>query len=177
METLNTPATETPSLSTKEMAAAAINSPELSADEFRLGERTFKIIDLKYDAYVKFLTLFKPVLAGIASGMASQQGMPIPGIELPNEGQIFDHLVTFGLTDLPEMTRIICNQTDTSVTTEQVKEWAGDPFTLCAIVMKQIARNNMIARFASFFGQALPLMKMVMSRIKPTASTTKETRS
>lgn len=165
----NPTVSETPALSTTELAAAATNSPELSKDEFRLGEKTFKIVDLKYDSYVKFLTLFKPILSGIASGMASKGGLPIPGIELPNEGQIFDHLITFGLTDLPEMVRITCNQTDPTVTVEQVKEWGGDPFTLCAIVMKQIARNNMIARFASFFVQALPLMKAVMRQIKPTA--------
>jgi hypothetical protein len=161
MSTLPTPTVEkpvTPVLSEREINFAATNSPDLAPDEFKLGERTFKVMNLRYDDYIAFLGYLKPFLDGIGKAIVSSKGIKVPEIEINPSTLNASTLFQFCLKDLPAMVRIVCAQTDKTVTVEQIKEWAGEPFTLCEIVIKQIVRNQMIAHFSSFFAHLLPIL-------------------
>lgn len=169
----STPAQAAPELSERDKVFAATNDPSLAPDKFKLGDRTFKVVHLRYDDYIKFLSLLKPFIDGLGKAVAAKAGMQIPGITLVPDKLDASMLMDFCLAELPEMVRIVCAQTDPNVTVEQVKEWAGDPFTLCAIVLKQIALNNMIGKIASFFATMLPLLtRMGLAKTKPTTKPT-----
>lgn len=157
----------TPAPSEREIIFAATNEPALAPDEFKLGDRTFKVMNLKYDDYIKFLGYLRPFLEGIGQALVASKGIQVPNININGPSFNIDTLLTFCINDLPEMARIVCKQTDPTVTAEQIKEWAGEPFTLCEIILRQVARNNMIGQFASFFGQLLPIL-MRMGAIQTT---------
>lgn len=166
----------TPAPSEREVIFAATNEPTLSPDEFKLGPKTFKVMNLRYDDYIQFLGYLRPFLEGIGQALVASKGIQVPSISIEGPSLNIDALFNFCLRDLPDMARIVCSQTDESVTVEQVKEWAGEPFTLCEIVLRQVARNNMIGQFASFFGQLLPIL-MRMGLMATKESTTKATPS
>jgi hypothetical protein len=146
---------------------AATNNPQLATDEFKLGDRVFKVIDLDYDSYIRFFAYLRPLINAVASGMAQRQGISIPSIELPESSLSATRLIDFCIADLPEMVRLICAQTVPDITVEEVKTNGKTPFVLAAIVVKQLVRNNVVAQFTSFFGQILPLMKMLGLKTQP----------
>lgn len=178
----NTPTTEQPdqpTLTQVAVTAAATNSPDLATDTFKLGDRTFKVIDLDYDSYLEFMSFLQPLLEGIASKFAGKAGLSLPGIpfaDLGADGGI-NSLLTFCKKDLPAMAALICNQQaiqeereQDKVTSAWVKKHVKSPFEIVRIVMKQINKNKMISEFADFFVQILPLMGAVMGNqsTKPT---------
>jgi len=140
-----------------EKMRAAINSPALSDDEFQLGDKTYKIVDLSYDSYIEFCALLKPVLVGLFSELAPSNMADVitqlTQLEKTNVLQLLDYCVD----KLPEMVRIIVAQTDPSITAKEVKERGKNPFTLARIVMRQMARNHIIKDFADFFVQIAPM--------------------
>jgi len=142
-----------------EVVQASTNAPQLATDEFKLGDRVFKIIDLDYDSYIRFFAYLRPLINAVASGMAQRQGVSIPSIDLPESSLSATRLIDFCIADLPEMVRLICAQTYPDTTVEEVKGNGKTPFVLAAIVIKQLVRNNVVGQFVSFFGQILPLMK------------------
>jgi hypothetical protein len=146
-----------PELTGQEILAAATNAPSLAPDEFVLGDRTYKVVDLSYDDYVSFLTYLQPFLDGLVGNFASKTNVSLPGISL---SQSIDApaFVKFCGKSLPEMTRLICKQTNPDITVDEVKLAAGNPFVLAAVVIKQVNKNQMISTFASFFGQLAPLL-------------------
>lgn len=160
---------ETPSLSQKDIVRAVTNDPSLSSDEFKLGDRTFKVVDLGYDDYLKFMVAMKPLLSGIAAGMSKAKGVSVPGIDLPETSATEMKILEFCQDELPEMVRIVCAQTDPDITVAEIKKLGKTPFNLAPIALKQMVRNNIISQFTSFFGQILPLMGMVGLKTPVTA--------
>lgn len=148
----------TPNLTEQEILAAATNDPSLSTDEFTLGTKTYKLVSLSYDDYITFLAFLQPFLDALVGSTAEKAGLSIPGISI---GDTLDAttLVRFCSKSLPEMVRIICKQTEPTITVEQVKVAAGNPFALAIIVIKQISKNGMIRDFSSFFAQMTPLLR------------------
>lgn len=142
--------------SKQEAVKAVINTPELSELKFTLGDKEFKVIDLGYDDYLKFITFLTPMLEVLLGSLASVKGVRVmtPTTEINAKS-----IITYCGESLPELVCIVCNQTDTSVTKEDVKIWAKSPFTLCHIVLLQIEKNAIISDFASFFAATLPLIK------------------
>ncbi len=140
----------------EEAVKAAVNSPKLSDIKFTLGEKEFKVIDLSYDSYLQFITHLTPLLEIFVGSLAATGGVRVltPTADI-NAGSI----IKYCGESLPEIVCIVCNQTDTSVTKEDVKKWAKSPFALCHIVLLQIEKNAIISDFASFFQQILPLLK------------------
>lgn len=150
---------EAPVLTDEQILAAATNSPVLSPDQFKLGDQTFKIVHLPYDDYVTFLGYLQPFLSAMVLGKSKEQKVSIPGINL-GVGASPLALVEFCSNELPEMVRLIVKQTDPTVTVKTIKELAGTPFVLAGIVFQQLVRNQMIADFASFFKQMMPLLSL-----------------
>lgn len=159
---VNTPTeTEQPTevtLSQEQIAQAATNDPQLAPDEFQLGDRVFKILDLPYDDYVKFLAHLQPFIDVLAAKMGGRQGVKLEGLDL-GDGFSIATIVKFCGASLPEMARIVCSQSDPTVTVEDVKKLGRNPFMLASIVLRQLVRNGIIQDFASFFGQVIPLMR------------------
>lgn len=155
----NESTTTTPELPIETLNGAMLNLP---SDEFILGGRIFKIVDLPYDDYTMFVSLMAPVVTQIVNKMIlSQNG----GVELPGGITLdsatftaFDFLTVCG-KNLPEMACIVCKQTDPNITVEDVKLLAKKPMPLAEVVVKQIVRNGMIRDFTAFFQQAVAMMK------------------
>lgn len=161
MDTPNAQAAEsTPSVSLTEeqILAAAVNSPALSPDEFKLGETTFKIVHLPYDDYVQFLGHIQPILEFLVGKKAEKENVSIPGIALTPSLDA-SSLLRFCSNSLPEMVRLVCKQTQPAITTSEIKASAKTPFALAAIVLQQVSRNEIIKDFASFFAQVTPLFR------------------
>jgi len=152
------PAPQEPVLSEQEIAAAVTNSPALSPDEFKLGDRTFKVVHLPYDDYVVFLSYLQPFLNALVGKLAEKANLAIPDLDLGESFEV-SALVKFCLDSLPEMTRIVCKQSAPDITVEEIKVLAGTPFALADVVLKQVAKNRMIRDFADFFGRIAPLFK------------------
>jgi len=131
-------------------ALAATNAPSLSDIEVSIGDRSWKVVFLKYAEQVKFLALLQPLMESLAGKMAGiDSGMTAAG------------LLKYCGGNLPEMAAIVCRQTDSTVTAEQLVAIEGvSPFKLASIVVSQIKRNQMIEEIVSFFEQIVPLMKM-----------------
>lgn len=149
---------------TKEEAAlAAINI--LSNYTVTLGDKEFKVVNLSYDDYIKFITLLTPMLETFFGSIASVSGVrlaPSSGVLSPGA------LIKYAGDVLPELACIVCNQTDPSVTVNDVKLWAQQgepkgPFKLAEVVIKQIEQNKIINDFASFFAQMLPMIKTALN--------------
>jgi hypothetical protein len=157
--TPETPAVETPAVSQHEMVRAALNAPELSEREFKLGDKVYKVIDLEYDDYLMFVELLTPLFEMLQN--RANEAISVPDIALtPEAGLDFKAVLKYCKNDLPELVRIICRQTDPDITVEQIKK-AGNPIKLANIVLQQILQNNMIQEFADFFVQMIPLMRAV----------------
>ncbi len=155
-----TPTVEIPAVSQHEMVRAALNAPELSEREFKLGDKVYKIIDLEYDDYLMFVELLTPLIE-VFQNRAKAEEVSVPDIALtPEAGLDFKAVLKYCKNDLPELVRIICRQTDPDITVEDIKK-AGNPIKLANIVLQQILQNNMIQEFADFFVQMIPLMRAV----------------
>jgi hypothetical protein len=140
--------TEIKTLTDKDIAFGATNAPALSSASFTLGDRTFKLVHLEYDAYLAFVTLLTPLFefAQAASGIGTEALSP-------------KAVIQYCGADLPELVKLVCSQTDPSITVEEVKRLGKNPLVLAAVVLKQVEHNEMIKDFADFFGQILPLIQ------------------
>lgn len=164
------PAT-TPALSEEQIIAEATAAPELSKDEFKLGDRTFKVVSLKYRQYLSFVSKLEPVLkalgskmkSGLSQARESSTQVSVPGIVLQSlDGLDTSYIMKFCADEIPAMVEIVCNMGISDPTQHITKEWVEDvaesPFELLDIVLKQINKNKMIVQFASFFAQLLPIL-------------------
>jgi hypothetical protein len=145
-------------LTQEQLQRAAVNLP---ADEFMLGDRIFKVVDLPYDDYTTFMGYIAPVVENICKKIIlSRTGVELPGginVEASSFAA-FDLLQVCGKY-LPEMAHIVCKQTDPEITVEEVKNLAKKPLPLAHVVLKQIIQNGMISDFKDFFGQMIGLLK------------------
>jgi len=148
--------TET-TLSQADIVRAATNDPALTKDEFMLGDRKFPVVDLSYDDYLRFLTLLTPLLETVVGGVMAKSGFRSGAMLSPKD------LISSLSDSLPELVSIVCNQTDETMTVEEVKLLGRTPFKLADIVMKQIEHNKIISEIASFFAQMLPVLKAALS--------------
>jgi len=156
----DSPTVEVPPITKEQIVAAVTNAPELSPDEFQLGDGTFKVVFLPYNDYVTFLGYLQPFLSTLIVKKAVTEKVSIPGIDLGISADA-NTLITFCIRSLPEMVRLIAKQTVPDITVEEIKLRAQNPFVLAGIVMQQIAKNNMIRDFALFFRQVTPLLKVL----------------
>jgi hypothetical protein len=140
-----------PSLTQQEIVRAAFNDPSLSENEVKLGDRTFKIIDLDYDSYNLFLVKLQPILGLFASSVVPQLAGSAGNITA-------DQIIKYCADDLPEMARLSLSQTEPDITVDEIKKLAKSPFKLAAVVLKQIDQNKMIEEISTFFGAILPLI-------------------
>jgi len=143
-----------PTLTEAEKVRAAVNDP---ADQFTLGGRAFKIVDLTYDDYLRFIVLLEPLIKGLVAKVGAVSNVKIPGMELDSSSLSASGIVTYCGESLPEMVRIICSQTEPDITVAEVKLLGKNPFNLAKVVMRQVAQNGIIKDFTDFFGQILPL--------------------
>lgn len=161
-EVIQAPAPEEPKLSRFDIARAATNDPNLSDEQFVLGDRTFKIVDLSYDGYLEFMALLQPMMDGIV-GVFTKTNVNLPGISLPKVTEALNpsKILKFCAKELPEMAAVVCRGTDKSITADWIKQQkpTPTPFRLAAIVLKQVTRNNVLADFMDFFVQTLPVLK------------------
>jgi hypothetical protein len=142
---------ENEELTKDQITAALVNTPEVATDELKLGERTFKILDLKYKDYTAFLGLVLPLVDSIGSGLRSGGSM----LESISVADLFYTCTN----NLPKLAHIVLRQSEPEITVEQVEELCGDPLTMAEVVMAQISHNKMIERFGSFFGKIAAMMK------------------
>lgn len=132
-----------------EVTRAVTNDPALSENEVTLSGRTFKLVDLPYDDYLVFLAHLEPLFSALF-------GQVLPGKRQGGAISVASVLTHCGKV-LPEMVRISLKQTEPEITVEDVKKM-GNPFTLSAVVLRQIEQNRMVADLTDFFVQILPLM-------------------
>lgn len=140
-----------------EISRAVTNNPSLSLEEFSLGDRTFKIVDLSYDSYVDFLTLLSPLIEAVFGSVASAANMN--GIKLDASALSVSTVIKHCAKTLPDLVLLVCKQTQRDITVDEVKLLGKTPLVLGAIVLKQLQKNNIIKDFADFFAQALPVLK------------------
>lgn len=144
-------------LNDREIIRAATNHPDLADDFIVLGTepntRTFPIVDLPYDDYTRFLVLLQPVIQLAAGKLAS-----ITGMQITSPINIMD-VIKECADSLPELATIVCQQSDRTISIEDVKVLGKTPFKLAEVVIKQIERNRMIGDISDFFVQILPLMR------------------
>lgn len=138
------------SLSKKEITRAATNDPELSEKVVTLKGREFKIVDLPYDEHLKFLTGLEPLIEGISGALTGD------GISAESSFSL-STIVKYCGEAIPEMACIVCKQTDSTLTVDDVKN-LGSPIKLASLVFTQIEQNNMIDEIADFFVQSLQLL-------------------
>lgn len=145
-------------LSQEDIVRAATNAPTLAKDQFTLGTRTFSVVDLSYDDYMTFMVLLGPMMESVIGGVMTMQGVSVTSSQLSPK-DIITHLSG----SLPELARLVCAQTDPTVTIEFVKKEGKTPFKLAEIVLKQIEQNRIISDIASFFAQMLPVIKTALN--------------
>lgn len=138
----------------KEIVRAATNDPSLSTASFTLGDRTFTIVDLPYDDYIKFFAYLQPLIEKFAGAVTGIAFTTAQADDLSVSG-----LIKYCSESLPEMVRMMCSQTDPTVTVEDVKKMVRSPFKLAAIVMEQVKANKVIEDMTDFFEQIVPLLK------------------
>jgi len=163
-----TPITEKKPLTQEQILLGATNDPALSTDSYTFNGKTYKYVHLSYDSYIEFMLKIKPLLTAVVGTVAqkSKTTVTLPGIDLV--GSPISTVISFASKEVPDMVRIIINNSndfaeDTArITVEEIKKVRGiTPMTLCNIIMGQVIYNNMIAEFASFFVQMMPLLKQV----------------
>jgi hypothetical protein len=140
---------------------AATNAPELSENTVTLGDRTFKIVDLAYDDYVKFMACLQPLFEALISKLAQTKGIAFEASELSGS-----MVLRYCSHSLPEMVRLCLSQTEPTITSDEIKALGKTPFRLAQVVLKQVEQNQMIQEIASFFVQMSPLLKAGLS-LKP----------
>jgi hypothetical protein len=160
--------TET-TLSQNEIVRGATNAPELSTNVVQVGGREFKVVDLSYDDYMVFLTKLQPLLMALTASVTSRFGLN-QNVDLASVTPA--SIIQFCGKDLPELACIVCRQTDSSVSVNDMKVLAKTPFAMAKIVMAQIKQNRMIQDFSDFFVQMLPLLAEVMGVEKKSSTNT-----
>ena len=172
-----TPAPETKvALTEAQITLGATNDPNLSQDSFELGGKTYKYVHLSYDYYIEFLSKIKPLLAAVVGTVAAKDKstITVPGIDLI--GNPMASAVAFAGNDIPDMVRIIINNSleaegsTEKTTVADIKKIRGiTPMSLTEIVMGQVSFNSMITEFAAFFVQTMPLLKAMGILTQPQA--------
>lgn len=168
-----TPALEAPapSLDTLKINRGAFN---LDDGFFVLGEQAFPLKDLSYDSYVIFLGYLTPLIEVVVQKIAGGAGISIPGIDLNANAFSTTNILKLCSKELPEMVHLMCKESDSTITVEDVKKLAGRPTTLVTAIVKQIHKNQMIQDFADFFAQVLsvvkPLTPVLNQSTSPTAA-------
>lgn len=154
-----------PTLTDREKAFAATNEPSLSQSSFKLGDREFKVVFLKYNAQLAFMAHLQPLIQMMATRLTGNE-VTVPDINLGSDGFSVSTILKYCLNDLPEMVAIICRQTDETVTAAWVVDVAESPFDLIAIIMRQIDTNKMVEKIARFFVSMRPLLMPLMKQLK-----------
>jgi hypothetical protein len=149
--------TQTPPTKT-ETARAAINSPLLSPDNFKLGDVEFTIKDLSYDDYMEFITMLSPVIDTLFSKVAERSGVNIPGVQINTSSISIKAIFDYCANDLPNMAHIVTRQSRPDLDVEAIKNLGKTPIMLAQVVMAQLKRNNVIAEMADFFRLLQPMM-------------------
>jgi hypothetical protein len=150
-------------LTEREVIRAATNDPSLSDRTVTLGGRTFKVVDLEYDNYLKFLALLQPLLESVASKVASMRGITI---ENSSGTMNVSGMISYCGQSLPEMVRIVLSATEPDITIEEVKQLGKTPFKMAEIVLAQVDQNNIIKDISDFFAQSLRLLSAVIPNQK-----------
>ncbi len=136
-------------LTSTQIAHAATNAASLSEHSFKLGDRVFPVVFLKYDDYIEFLTYLEPLLSALGSSA-------VGGF---NPMALSASILKYCQASLPEMVLIMCRQTDDKITLEDIKTAARNPFTLAVAVLEQVKHDKMVEEISSFFAQIVGLMK------------------
>jgi hypothetical protein len=148
-------------LTEEQIVAATTNSPEMSPYEITLGSgdttRTFKIIDLEYDDYMKFTLFLKPLFNEILSKAKKAREAGETGINFSIEDIDLDKVFSMFETTLPAMALIVLVNTDPTITVTDCKHLCRTPFKMLEVVLAQVAKNNIIEDFTSFFPQLAQL--------------------
>jgi len=137
------------------------NDAALSERSFDLGGREFKVVDLAYDDYVKFLALLQPLLESVATKIAAYKGL-VPTADAADTPITAAGVLKYCVKELPELVCIVCRATDPTVTVDEVKALGKNPFKLAGVVLTQIDHNKIIKDIGDFFVQMLPLLKVAM---------------
>ena len=146
-----------------EINQAATNDPFLANVKVTIGDRTFPILDLEYDDYVLFLSHLQPLIKGVFGKLASLSNMSNLDVDQINGASLIEYCADA----LPEMVRIVCKQSDPTITADEVKKLAKNPCKMASIVLEQVQQNRMISDFTDFFVQILPLMKVATEATAP----------
>ncbi len=178
METQNISSPTPPedkTLTQEQIIRAATNSPALAEDQFVLGDRTFKIIDLQYKSYLAFMRHLQPLVKMLGELLLREDSILPEGLSLNIQdaplAKIFEGLLDYCGETLPEMVALICQQTDKTITAEWVEEHAQSPLQLAGIAMQQVAQNNMVEDVVRFFVLLRPMQKMFSSAKSKTEET------
>jgi len=138
-------------LTQSQIVGAALNDPEFSEHEVEFGGVKYKLVDLPYEDYVKFLALLQPFLeAMISKVMGGNKSVESVG-----------DLITHCADAIPQMAHLALRQVDPDMTVSRIKEIGKTPFRIAPVVIKQIENNNVIKDISDFFVQILPLMGQV----------------
>lgn len=138
-------------LTTKQITAAVTNDPEFSEHEIEFGGKTYKLVDLPYDDYIKFLALLQPFLEALTSKLISGSMSDIG----------FGDLIKHCGDALPKMAYYALKQVDEDITESYIKQVGKTPFRIAPVVLKQIEKNNVIGDISDFFVQILPLIQNI----------------
>lgn len=141
-------------LTMAQITEAATNDVALSLDEFELGGRIFKVMHLEHHDYLTFLVLIEPLMQGIITFSMSQAKVSIPGVDMASFS--ITDMITKCSHNLSKLAQLVCKQSDTTITVDEVEKLCPSPFKLAKVVALQIAKNNIIAEFQDFFLQTVP---------------------
>ncbi len=147
-----------PTLTPEDLTRAALNTPELAKDSFTLGDKEYKILDLGYRDYTKFLFYLQPLLETFMGTLTSRSDISVPGLSIPMGKIDPSGIMKYCEESLPAMACIVCKQTDPEMTPEKIMDVAKSPMQLARIVLQQIIQNKMIEEFVDFFGALTQLL-------------------
>jgi len=156
--TATNPQTQKIELTQEQIIAATTNDPDMSPFDIVLGDRTFKVVDLEYDNYMKFTMFLKPLFNEILSKARQAQDEGKSAINFSLTDINLDKIFSMFETTLPAMTLIVLSATDPSITLDECKRLCKTPFRMLEVVLVQIEKNNIIQDFTSFFPQLTQLM-------------------
>lgn len=137
-----------------QIAMAATNSPDLAPTSFTLGDREFKVVNLRYMDQCAFLAYLGPVLTEVFAQLhrGGEGGLGLY--------EVLQHCAE----KLPAIVQLSCKQTDPSVTVQWVEDNTRSPIQLANIVMMQANQNKLIDEVAGFFGQILGLVEAMLPK-------------
>lgn len=140
-----------PNLTSHDIVRAATNDPAMSTASFKLGERSFPIVDLPYDDYIKFLAFLQPLFDAFATALSGRGSV--------GDTLTASDLLKYCASSLPEMVLLMCRQTDKDMTADEVKRLGRNPFVLANAVLAQVTHNSVIEDIKSFFEQITAMMR------------------